>query len=201
MEQDQPYKVSEQDAWNQEPRVESDREAPEQSGWAESPPVEETMDSVRAQLDAAKEENEQQLRGWQRTQADFSNFKRRMEQEKEELTKYAEAGLVLDLLPVVDDLDRALEGLPEDLRHLSWVQGILLIERKLRVALEAHGVQPIQALGMGFDPTIHEAVMRDGEPGEATTVTAEFQTGYTMGDRVIRPTLVKVGPPENQQNR
>ena len=81
------------------------------------------------------------------------------------------------------------------------MQGILLIERKLRTVLEAHDVRPIEALGKEFDPQVHEAVMRDGEPGEATMVTAEFQTGYTMRDRVLRPTLVKVGPPENSHNR
>jgi molecular chaperone GrpE len=193
--------VSEQEAFNQGAAVEPEAGAAEQPADAESIATEETVESVRAQLEEARAENEQQMRGWQRTQADFANFRRRVEQEKDELTKYAEAGLVLDLLPVVDDLNRALDGLPADLRGLSWVQGILLIERKLRTVLEAHGVLPIEALGREFDPQVHEAVMREGETGEATTVTAEFQTGYTMGDRVLRPTLVKVGPPENSHNR
>src|SRR5688572_12903015 len=138
MEQEQ-YKSSGQEAFNQGAAVQPNGEASEQPGQAESPPGEETIDSVRAQLEEARAENEQQLRGWQRTQADFTNFRRRAEQEKDELTRYAEAGLVLDLLPVVDDLDRALDGLPEELKTLSWVQGILLIERKLRTVLEGHG--------------------------------------------------------------
>ena len=132
--------------------MEPDGGTPSQSNAPDAQPAEETIESMRTQLDAARAENDDQLRGWQRTQADFANFRRRSEQEKEELTKYAEAGLILDLLPVVDDLDRALDGLPADLRALSWVQGILLIERKLRTVLEAHGVRPIEALGKEFDP-------------------------------------------------
>jgi molecular chaperone GrpE len=167
----------------------------------ENAAVEETVDSLREQIEILRAENDQQLRSWQRTQADFSNYRKRIEQEREELTKYAEAGLVLDLLAVVDDLARALEGLPPDLRALSWVEGVLLIERKLKAVLEAHGVKPIEAVGHEFDPLVHDAVMRDGGPGEATVVIADLQTGYRMHDRVLRPTLVKVGPPSNSDER
>jgi molecular chaperone GrpE len=135
------------------------------------------------------------LRGWQRSQADFVNFRRRVDQERSELLKLAESGLILDLLPVVDDLERALVGLPPELQGLTWVEGILLIERKLKSVLEAHGVKPIEALGKEFDPREHEAVMRDGDPDEATTVVSELQRGYRMHDRVLRPAMVKVGPP------
>lgn len=155
----------------------------------------EDLESLRSLLEAARAENEEQLRGWQRTQADFVNFRRRTEQERADLVKSAEAGLIQDLLPVVDDLQRALMSLPPELRGLTWVEGILLIERKLAGVLEIHGLSPIDALGKEFDPHQHEAVLTDGDPQEATVVTAELQRGYRLHDWVLRPTLVKVGPP------
>jgi len=157
-------------------------------------PLEQQVETLRA-------EKEEHLRGWQRTQADFVNYRRRVEQEKTEFVKAAEAGLISDLLPVVDDLERAITSLPPEMRDLTWVQGVLLIERKLAALLEQHGLKPIEALGKEFDPNEHEAVLRDGEPGEATTVTAELQRGYRLHDRVLRPTLVKVGPAENSNKR
>jgi molecular chaperone GrpE len=158
-------------------------------------------DSLEAQLRTALAEKEGNLRGWQRAQADFANFRRRTEQERADLIKSAEGRLIADLLPVVDDLDRAIAGLPAELRGMTWVEGILLIERKMRAMLEMHGVTPIEALGQEFDPHQHEAVLRDGEPGEATTVVGELQKGYRLHDRVLRPSLVKVGPPLNPETR
>jgi molecular chaperone GrpE len=156
---------------------------------------EETLESLKEHLAAARAAADENLRGWQRSQADFVNFRRRVDQERSDLLKIAESGLILDFLPVIDDLDRALQGLPPELRAVTWVEGILLIERKLQAVLEAHGVKPIEALGKQFDPHEHEAVMRDGDPDEATTVTGELQRGYRLHDRVLRPALVKVGPP------
>jgi|SoiMethySBSTD1v2_1073268.scaffolds.fasta_scaffold487954_2 molecular chaperone GrpE len=163
--------------------------------------TEDTIESLQEQLQAALAEKEDNLRGWQRAQADYSNFRRRTEQEREELVKVAEAGLLMHLLPVVDDLERALAGLPPELRGVTWVDGVLLIDRKLRSVLEAHGLTPIDAVGQPFDPHLHEAVLRDGDPSEATTVNGELQKGYRLHDRVLRPTLVKVGPPQHQENR
>jgi molecular chaperone GrpE len=159
--------------------------------------AEETLETLRQQMDAARAENEEQLRGWQRTQADFVNFRRRVEQERAELVKSAESGLIRDLLPVVDDIDRAVSSLPPEMLRLTWVEGILLIQRKLEAVLELYGLKPIDALGKEFDPHEHDAVLRDGEPEEATVVTAELQKGYRLHDWVLRPTLVKVGPPAN----
>ncbi len=160
---------------------------------AESGP--ETLDSLREQLAAARVEADEQLRGWQRAQADYTNFRRRVEQEREKFVRYAETGIIRDLLPILDDLDRALANLPAELREVTWVEGVSLIERKMRSLLEQHGLKSIEALGKDFDPHEHEAVMRDGEPGEATVVTGELQRGYRLHDRILRPTLVRVGQP------
>lgn len=159
-----------------------------------------TVESLRAQLEALAAEKEQQLTGWQRTQADFANFRRRTEQERSELVRMAEAGLIREILPVLDDLERALEGLPPELGGLTWVEGIYFIERKLRAALDLHGLKAIEALGKEFDPYEHEAVIREGDPSEATFVTGELQRGYRLHDRVLRPTLVKVGRPTHSDS-
>ena len=159
-----------------------------------------TVESLRDQLEAFAAEKEQHLAGWQRTQADFANYRRRTEQERGELVRMAEAGLMRELLPVLDDLERALDGLPLELKGLTWVDGILFIERKLRAALEMRGLQPIDALGREFDPYEHEAVIREGDPNEATFVTGELQKGYRLHDRVLRPTLVKVGRPTHSDS-
>jgi molecular chaperone GrpE len=161
---------------------------------AQAPPAD-TVEALQQQLSAAREASDENLRGWQRSQADFVNFRRRVEQERSDLVKLAESAFVLDVLPVLDDMERALAGVPPELHGLTWVDGVALIWRKLQAALEMHGVTPIEALGKEFDPNEHEAVMRDGEPDEATVVTGQLQRGYRMRDRVIRPALVKVGPP------
>ena len=163
--------------------------------------TEQGAQSLEEQLVALRSEQEEQFRGWQRTQADFVNYRRRVEQERAELIKSAEAALIHDLLPVLDDLDRAITSLPADLHGLTWVDGVLLIERKLAALLEQHGLTSIEAVGKEFDPNEHEAVLREGDPGEATTVTAELQRGYRLHDRVLRPTLVKVGPESNSNER
>lgn len=192
-----------------EPRPEAASESPgdgEPSGPstpsadASPQPEEETLESLRRRLDAVVAEKEQQFAAWQRTQADFANYRRRTEQERIELVMTAEAGLIRELLAVLDDLERALTGLPEELRGLTWVEGVVFIERKLRSILDLHGLKPIEALGKEFDPFEHEAVMRDGEPGEATVVTGELQKGYRFHDRVLRPSLVRVGRPSESQS-
>jgi len=181
----------------------TDQVTPADATEAGQVPVSETdtLEGLQARLAAITAEKEENLRGWQRAQADFLNYRRRAEQERADLIRNAEGELVLHLLPVVDDFNRALAGLPPELQGLTWVDGILLIERKLRAVLESHGVTPIEAIGKPFDPYEHEAVLRDGDPGEATTVVGELQKGYRLHDRVLRPTMVKVGPPPNPEDR
>lgn len=138
-----------------------------------------------------KEKAESYLANWQRAQADFINFKRRIEQERNETVRFANATLMLTMLPVLDDLERALENVSEKLSGLTWVDGIALIYRKLQAILEGHGLSEIKALGEPFDPNLHEAVLY-GE-GEEGKVIEELQKGYKLHDRVLRPTMVKVG--------
>lgn len=127
-----------------------------------------------------------------RSQADFENYKRRMAREKEELAVYANQKLLLNLLPVLDNLERALATQPatgdEKLR-----QGVEMTARSFREILAKEGVSPIEAVGRPFDPNEHEAVMtEESTEHEDGTVLFEFQKGYRLGDRVIRPSMVKV---------
>ena len=157
----------------------------------------EDIEILKQTLDEEKKKSEEYLANWQRAQADFINYKRRMEQERGEFNKFANAALILSLLPVLDDLERAFDSIPPRLAKLEWVDGIRLIERKLRSSLEAQGLTQIKALGEPFDPRIHEAVRQD--KGQEGMVTEEIQKGYMLGDRVLRPTIVVVGNGEEEE--
>ena len=154
----------------------------------------EDVASLKKALAEEKAKAEDYLASWQRAQADFINFKRRTEQERNETVKLASATLMLNLLPVLDDLERALENVSGKLAGLTWVDGVHLIYRKLQAILEGHGLSEIKALGEPFDPNLHEAVLH-GE-GEEGKVIEELQKGYKLHDRVLRPTMVKVGKKE-----
>ncbi|GBD24563.1 Protein GrpE [bacterium HR29] len=165
---------------------------PEGNGPGEGrPETEERELSLEEQLAAERERAETYFRNWQRSAADFINYKRRVEQERSEAAKLANAALAINLLPVFDDLDRAVESVDAHLAGLSWVQGIIAIHRKFKALLESMGVTEIAAAGEAFDPTIHEAVAQ--EPGEEGKVVHVLQKGYRLGDKVLRPALVIVG--------
>jgi len=142
---------------------------------------------------------EANLAGWQRAQADFINYKRRTEQEKDEISQFARATLMLDLLPALDDLERAFAAVPPRLIKASWVDGIRLIWNKLRTTLEAQGLSEIQAVGEPFDPHLHEAVRQDR--GKEGVVIEEVQKGYKFRDKIIRPSKVIVGSGEEEPEK
>ena len=154
----------------------------------------EDIETLKRALAEEKAKAEGYLANWQRAQADFINYKRRSEQEKEEIGKFANATLMLSLLPILDDLERAFTSIPVHLAKLSWVDGIRLIERKLQASLEGQGLSQIKALGEPFDPQFHEAVMQG--KGKEGMVIDEVQKGYKLHDRVLRPAMVIVGSGE-----
>jgi len=156
----------------------------------------EDIEALKQALAEEKEKAEGYLANWQRAQADFINYKRRSEQEKEEISKFANSLLMLNLLPVLDDLERAFASIPPHLANLTWVDGIRLIERKLQASLEAQGLSLIKAIGEPFDPELHEAAMHS--KGKEGIVIEELQKGYKLHDRVIRPTMVVVGNGEEE---
>ncbi len=156
-------------------------------------PAGEDAGTLRSQLEEEKSRADRCMTNWQRAEADLTNFKRRSEQERAELIKFANASLIGKILPVLDDFERALGAIPDDVRTMGWLEGIKLIDRKLRNLLEQEGVTPIEALGKEFDPYVHQAVMREEGEGDIDVVSEELQKGYKLHDRVIRPTMVKVG--------
>jgi molecular chaperone GrpE len=153
--------------------------------------------TAEAQLNARIAELEKQSNDykdqWLRATADYKNFKRRSDAERAELIRSASQGLILKLLPVIDDFDRAIANIPPEVASTSWWGGAQLIAQKLRTVLESEGVAPIAALDAPFDPNQHEAVLYEDAPGKEGTVVEELQKGYKIGDRVLRPTMVKVG--------
>ena len=152
------------------------------------------VESLKKALQEEREKAERYLANWQRAEADFINYKKRSEQERAETAESANAALVKDLLPVLDDLERALGNVPRDFDDPTWVEGIKLIYRKLKGVLEERGLEEIVAEGEEFDPNIHEAVMCvEGEEGK---VCEEIQKGYRFRDRLLRPSMVKVGKEE-----
>jgi molecular chaperone GrpE len=147
---------------------------------------------VERELALARERADQNLSNWQRAAADFSNYRRRMDEERAATGQFANAILLGRLLAVLDDFDRALDSVPPD-THEAWVEGIRLVERKLRGLLESEGVTPIEAVGKPFDPNLHEAVVHeDTTEHPDNTVIDEVQRGYLLHDRVLRPALVRV---------
>lgn len=147
------------------------------------------VEAVRNDLEAVKGQ-------WQRTAADFANYRRRSEEEKYAGQASATEALLRRVLGIADDLDRALEHVPADQRESPWVEGVTAIERKLVGALEAEGVVAIVAVGEPFDPRLHEAVSMEPTHDVAEgTVTQELQKGYQLRDRVLRPSLVVVATP------
>ena len=149
-------------------------------------------ETVSARLEQAEARAAEYLDSLQRERAAFQNYKRRVERERADQAKVAEARLLLKLLPVLDDFYRALDAVPEEYQD-EWYQGIVLILRKLERYLQDEGVSEIEALGKPFDPTYHEAVGVDTESkAESGTVTEVLQRGYMHGERVLRPALVRV---------
>lgn len=130
-----------------------------------------------------------------RTLADFDNFRRRTRQEKEDLQKYANRKLLADLLPVVDNFERALQSFDNETSAQSAdiKKGIDMVHRQFLSVLQAAGVEAMNAVGKPFDPNVHEAVMQEpSNDQEAGTVLEEFQKGYMLEGRVLRPAMVKV---------
>ncbi len=153
---------------------------------------------LREELDEAKAKEAEYLDGWQRARAELANARKRFQREQVQAYTNAQADVLRHILPIVDDFERAFDTLPGNLSGLTWIEGILLIRRKLDMLLEQSGVTPIHAVGEEFDPFAHQAVTH--EPSDTVPpghVIAELQKGYMISERVLRPSMVRVssGPP------
>lgn len=128
-----------------------------------------------------------------RVQADFVNYKRRQEEEKLGLMDYAKQSIVAQILPVFDNIDRALAHLPKDLKNNDWAKGVRQVAKQSEEVLRELGVEKIAAKGKMFNPQLHEAVGFEEGEGEQEVVIEELRPGYKVGENVIRPSMVKVG--------
>lgn len=152
------------------------------------------VDPTFEQLAAVSAERDEYLDQLQRSRAEFANFRRRVDQERQILRDLANRDALIQFLPIVDDFERALAAVPEADRSAGWLSGITLIQSKLSGILERSGVSPVDALGQPFDPSMHEAVAT--EPGTAGSHVVEvYQRGYRVGDQLARPAMVKTGNP------
>ncbi len=151
--------------------------------------------SLEEQLEAARAEAARNLDGWQRTQAEFANARKRFEKQRADTYIDANVELVAKLLPLLDDFERALESVPEDDQGDPWVAGVQLVHRKMLSVLEEMNVWPVAAVGEPFDPNYHEALSQEpSDEHESGIIVRELRRGYRLGDRVIRPSLVTVAP-------
>ena len=148
------------------------------------------VETLQAKLAEAESKAAENLDGWQRAAAEFQNFKKRIERDRAADQAAMKADLIRQVLPILDDLERALRNRPpED----AWFNGIELIQRKMQGILEAQGVRRIEADGAIFDPNYHEAISQEPVDGaESGRVVAVVLNGYVLGDHVIRPAQVKV---------
>jgi len=151
------------------------------------------LDSLREELAEAQSQADEYLDGWQRARAELSNYKKRQDAERVRMREMANAALLRNLLPVIDDLDRALTTMPVAVNRLSWSEGLFLIKRKLETILNMENVEPIETEGETFDPRYHEAVTHEESPDhEEGQIIGEVQKGYMLGERVLRPASVRV---------
>jgi molecular chaperone GrpE len=151
------------------------------------------LESLRQELEKAKAQAADYLDGWQRARAEFANYKKRNDQERQELFKLANTTLITRLLPIFDDFERAFQTLPRSLLSFTWIDGVALIYRRLQAVLEAEGLTLVETEGQSFDPLLHEAVTyEESAEHEEGQILGEVQKGYKLGDRVLRPALVRV---------
>jgi molecular chaperone GrpE len=145
-----------------------------------------------------KRERDEHLDRLLRQAAEFDNYRKRVERERRELSEFAAADLIKDLVPLVDDLERALAAAPPASPAVErYRAGVELIHRQLLELLRKRGVRPIEALGADFNPHLHQAVSQEASPGHREgEVIEELRRGYKLGDRLLRPSMVKVASGE-----
>ncbi len=183
------HKHTQEDAENQPGTVEA-AEPAVQTQVAEIESLQKRLDESDAKAREFEAKSAENLNGWQRAVAEFQNYKKRIDRDRESDKAIMKGDLIKKVLPVLDDLERALQNRPaED----AWASGIELIQRKLQSILEAEGLKRIEAEGTQFDPNFHEAISYESADGlESGRVIAVVQNGYMLGDYVVRPAMVRV---------
>jgi molecular chaperone GrpE len=152
--------------------------------------AEDESEALKRQLEEAQAQASEFKDSWMRSQAEFQNYRKRMERDNETMKSTMKGDIIKKVLPVLDDLERALQNRPAD---DAWAGGIELVVRKFQNILELEDVKRIEAEGAEFDPNFHEAISHEPADGvESGHVIEVIQNGYVIGERVIRPALVRV---------
>lgn len=160
---------------------------------AEEQPEEQPEPTIEEKLAAAEAKAAENLEGWQRAVAELSNARKRFEKQRIEARNNATADIANDILPVLDDFDLTIANVPEEIAASDWFGGFSLVPRKLASVLERLNIEKITSVGEPFDPSIHNAIMREESAEyESGTVIREYQPGYKLRDRIIRPAVVAV---------
>ncbi len=151
------------------------------------------IEILRNEFDALQQQSTEYLDGWQRERAEFANYKKRMERERQQLQHNIAGNIIRKYLAILDDLERVLQNQPADSDGTSWAEGIELVNRKFLSALEAEGVVPMEVAGQQFDPNLHEAISQESsEDLESGQIIDVVRNGYLIGERVLRPAIVRV---------
>ena len=146
----------------------------------------EELDDMRQKVDEFSD-------GWQRERAEFANYRKRVDRDREMERQNSKIDVIKKYLAVNDDFERALKNIPQESVQTAWLEGLKLIEQKLKNLLDGEGIAPIPAENKAFDPVLHEAISHEENPDfESGQIIEVVQKGYTIGDRVIRPALVRV---------
>lgn len=183
----------EQQSFTEEQEVTAAEQNPVNEAAAAEAQAEEIIDQEQTELTRLKAEAEETQQRLVRAQADFDNFRRRTQREKEDLAKYASMKLITELVPVIDNFERAMATVPEGTETESFAKGIQMILRQLETVLASEGLAAMETVGQPFNPEFHQAIMQvDSEEHEEGIVVEEVQKGYMLKDKVLRPAMVKV---------
>jgi molecular chaperone GrpE len=151
------------------------------------------VELLKTELVESRAKESEYLDGWQRSRAEFANYKKRVERDQAQIQQVVAGNIIKRYLEIIDDLDRALKNRPGGNEGASWAAGIELVYRKFLSILEAEGVKVMEVEGKTFDPNLHEAISQAEAPGyESGQIVEEIHKGYMIGDRVLRPALVRV---------
>lgn len=181
------------------------------SGTANSDATEPEADESEANVTSPSESSEASVGGSTdelaevkdsllRVRADFDNFKRRAEEDRAKMIQVARTDVVLDLLPVIDNFDRAFASVPEQIESDNWYQGVVAIKKQFEKVLEELGIERIKTVGEQFNPELHEAIAHEASDQAENEVIKEFEAGYQLGDAVIRHARVAVSSGQSDSN-
>lgn len=146
----------------------------------------EELDDMRQKVDEFSD-------GWQRERAEFANYRKRIERDRETERQNSKIDIIKKYLAVNDDFERAMKNIPQESVQAAWLEGLQLINQKLKTLLDGEGITAIPAENKAFDPVLHEAISHEDNPDfESGQIIEVVQKGYAIGDRVIRPALVRV---------